>query len=301
MPEEAEDSHRSPQGVPYGELSHIVNADGLYLFCRYWEPNTPPKALVFIAHGAGEHCGVYADVAQKLNQHALFVFSHDHVGHGQSEGERMNIKNFQTYIRDVLQHVDLIRGRYPTLPIFILGHSMGGAISILAACERPQDFAGVVLIGPMIQMNPESATPFKVFLAKVLSHMMPSLTLGTIDPKWVSRDPNQVDAYENDELIYHRGMRVSFAMQLMSAATRIGSELPNITWPFYIIHGGDDKLCDIAGSHLMINQAKSTDKKLKVYDGAFHAVHHDLPETAESAIQEVNTWILERLPAPSGP
>lgn len=38
----------------------------------------------------------------------------------------------------------------------------GGAISILTTCERPQDFAGVVLIGPMVQMNAESATPFKV-------------------------------------------------------------------------------------------------------------------------------------------
>lgn len=38
----------------------------------------------------------------------------------------------------------------------------GGAISILTACERPQDFAGVVLIAPMVQMNAESATPFKV-------------------------------------------------------------------------------------------------------------------------------------------
>ncbi|XP_037391724.1 monoglyceride lipase isoform X1 [Pygocentrus nattereri] len=301
MPEEAEGSRRSPQGVPYRDLQHIVNADGLHLFCRYWEPDGPPRALVFIAHGAGEHCGVYADVARTLNQHSLYVFAHDHVGHGQSEGERMNIKNFQIYIRDALQHIDLITGRYPSLPVFILGHSMGGAISILTACERPQDFAGVVLIGPMIQMNPESATPFKVFLAKVLSHMIPSLTLGTIDPKWVSRDPRQVEAYESDELNYHGGMRVSFGMQLMSAATRIERELPNITWPFFILHGNEDKLCDIGGSHLMHNQAQSTDKKLKVYDGAYHALHHDLPETAESVLQEVSAWILERLPAPSGP
>lgn len=43
--------------------------------------------------------------------------------------------------------------------------SQGGAISILTACERPTDFAGVVLIAPMIQMNPDSATPFKVALS----------------------------------------------------------------------------------------------------------------------------------------
>ncbi|XP_026863424.2 monoglyceride lipase [Electrophorus electricus] len=300
MPE-PEGAPRTPQGVPYSDLQHIVNADGLHLFCRYWEPNGPPKALVFLAHGAGEHCGAYRDVAGKLNQHSLFVFSHDHEGHGQSEGERMNIKNFQTYIRDCLQHIDLMRGRYPNLPIFILGHSMGGAISILTACERPQDFAGIVLISPMIQMNPESATPFKVFLAKVLNHMAPSFTIGSIDPKLISRDPKQVEAYESDELVYHGGMRVSFGMQLMAASTRIESEIPNITWPFFLLHGDADRICDIRGANAMYNQATSTDKKLKVYEGGYHALHHDLPETAESVLQEVSTWILERLPAPSRP
>lgn len=42
MPE-AEGSGRTPQGVPYSELPHIINADGLHLFCRYWEPEGPPK------------------------------------------------------------------------------------------------------------------------------------------------------------------------------------------------------------------------------------------------------------------
>lgn len=46
------------------------------------------------------------------------------VGHGQSEGERMNIKDFQFYVRDSLQHIDLMKSRHPELPVFILGHSM---------------------------------------------------------------------------------------------------------------------------------------------------------------------------------
>ncbi|XP_030640171.1 monoglyceride lipase [Chanos chanos] len=298
MPE-PEGIRRTPQGVSYADLPHIVNADGLHLFCRYWEPDGPPRALVFVAHGAGEHCGAYEDVARTLTEHSMLVFAHDHVGHGQSEGERMNVKNFQVYVRDSLQHIDIMRGRYSSLPVFIVGHSMGGAISILTACERPQDFAGVVLIAPMVQMNPESATPFKVFIAKVLNYMAPRFTLGSIESKWVSRDPKQVEAYDSDELNYHGGLRVSFGMQLMNATSRIEREIPDITWPFLLLHGDDDKLCDIRGSHLMYNQAKSTDKKLKVYEGGYHALHHDLPETAESVLKEVCSWILERLPAPS--
>lgn len=50
------------------------------------------------------------------------------VGHGQSEGDRMNIKDFQMYIRDSLQHIDLMKSRHPGLPVFIVGHSMVGGM-----------------------------------------------------------------------------------------------------------------------------------------------------------------------------
>ncbi|XP_034393579.1 monoglyceride lipase isoform X1 [Cyclopterus lumpus] len=301
MPEPGAAARRSPQGVPYADLQHIVNADGLHLFCRYWEPAAPPRALVFIVHGAGEHCGPYDEIAQKLKGLSLLVFAHDHVGHGQSEGDRMNVKDFQFYIRDSLQHVDLMKSRHPDLPVFIVGHSMGGAISILTACERPGDFAGVVLIAPMVQMNPDSATPFKVFLAKVLNHMVPSITLGTMESKWISRDQKQVEAYDTDELNNHGGVRVSFAMQLMGATARIEREIPTISWPFLLLHGDDDKLCDIRGSKMMYEKTPGADKKLKVFEGGYHALHHDLPEVAESVLKDVTSWIADRLPAATSP
>ncbi|MEQ2302017.1 hypothetical protein AMECASPLE_002087 [Ameca splendens] len=297
MPEPGDAPRRSPQGVPYTELRHIVNADGLHLFCRYWEPTGPPRALVFIAHGAGEHSGPYEEIAQRLKELSLLVFAHDHVGHGQSEGDRMNIRDFQVYIRDSLQHIDLMKSCHPDLPIFIVGHSMGGAISILSACERPSDFAGMVLIAPMVQMNPESATPFKIFVAKLLNHMLPSLTLGSIESKWVSRDKKQVEAYDADELNHHGGLRVSFGMQLMGAAERIERAIPSISWPFLLLHGDADKLCDIRGSKMMYENTASSDKKLKIYEGGYHALHHDLPEVAQSVLKDVTSWITERLPA----
>uniref|UniRef100_A0A3P8SYK3 Monoglyceride lipase n=1 Tax=Amphiprion percula TaxID=161767 RepID=A0A3P8SYK3_AMPPE len=296
MPEPGAAPRRSPQGVPYTDLPHIVNADGLHLFCRYWEPAGPPRALVFVAHGAAEHCGPYDEIAQRLKELSLLVFAHDHVGHGQSEGDRMIIKDFQVYVRDSLQHIDLMKSRHPELPVFIVGHSMGGAISVLTACERPEDFSGVVLIAPMVQMSPESVTPFKVFMAKLLNHMLPSLPLGAIDSKWISRDKKQVEAYDSDELIFRGGVRVSFGMQMMAAVARIEREIPSISWPFLLLHGDQDKLCDIRGSKTMFENASSSDKKIKVYEGGYHALHHDLPEVAESVLKEVNGWITERLP-----
>lgn len=51
MPEPGAGPRRSPQGVPYSDLQHIVNADGLHLFCRYWKPSSPPRS---VENGAGD-------------------------------------------------------------------------------------------------------------------------------------------------------------------------------------------------------------------------------------------------------
>ena len=74
----------------------------------------------------------------------------------------------------------------------------------------------------------------------------------------------QVEAYDADELNFHGGMRVSFGMQLMGAAARIERHIPDITWPFFLLHGNADKLCDIRGSQMMYEKAQSSDKELKV-------------------------------------
>uniref|UniRef100_A0A7N5P8Y5 Monoglyceride lipase n=1 Tax=Ailuropoda melanoleuca TaxID=9646 RepID=A0A7N5P8Y5_AILME len=287
MPEESS-PRRTPQSVPYQDLPHLVNADGQYLFCRFWKPTGTPRALIFVSHGAGEHCGRYDELAQMLAGLGLLVFAHDHVGHGQSEGERMVVSDFHVFIRDVLQHVDTMQKDYPGLPVFLLGHSMGGAIAILTAAERPSHFSGMVLISPLVLANPESATTFKdypkslselamrrlfssiqtsswVFAAKVLNLVLPNMSLGPIDSSVLSRNKTEVDLYNSDPLICHAGLK-----------------------------GSADRLCDSKGAYLLMESAKSQDKTLKIYEGAYHVLHKELPEVTNSVFREINMWVSQR-------
>ncbi|XP_019514208.1 PREDICTED: monoglyceride lipase isoform X4 [Hipposideros armiger] len=266
MPEESS-PRRTPQNVPYQDLPHLVNADGQYLFCRYWKPEGTPKALVFVSHGAGEHCGRYDELAKMLVGLELLVFAHDHVGHGQSEGERMVVSDFHVFIRDVLQHVDTVQKDYPGLPVFLLGHSMGGAIAILTAAEKPGHFSGMVLISPLVLANPESATTFKV------------------------------DLYITDPLICRAGLKVCFGIQLLNAVSRVERALPKLTLPFLLLQGSADRLCDSKGAYLLMESAKSQDKTLKIYEGAYHVLHKELPEVTNSVFHEINMWISQRTAA----
>ncbi|KAI5941297.1 Monoglyceride lipase [Manis javanica] len=293
MPERSS-PRRTPQSVPYQDLPHLVNADGQYLFCRYWKPTSTPKALIFVSHGAGEHCGRYDDLAQMLVGLELLVFAHDHVGHGQSEGERMVVSDFHVFIRDVLQHVDIMQKDYPGLPVFLLGHSMGGAITILTAAERPGHFSGMVLISPLVLANPESATTFKVFAAKILNFVLPNLSLGPIDSSVLSRNKTEVDLYNSDPLICRAGLKVCFGIQLLNAVSRVERALPKLTLPFLLLQGSADRLCDSKGAYLLMESAKSQDKTLKIYEGAYHILHKELPEVTNSVFHEINMWVSQR-------
>lgn len=291
----------SPAGdenLPDGETDHITNADGLSIYCRYWRPTQgKPRGLVHVIHGAGEHCRRYDEIASRLSALGYFAFAHDHVGHGQSEGPRMQVSDFQVFVRDTLQHFDLICKRYPDLPIFLLGHSMGGAISILAASERSDKVAGVVLIGPLIEGNPDVVSPFKIFLMKIFKYLLPSLTLASIGAASVTRNKAEVELFESDPLVYHAGLSVSFLSTLMDAVARIEALLPDVTWPFLLVHGDQDQLCYVGGSRSFHERARSADKTLHIYEGAYHALHKEIPECAATVLEEIEAWIVARTPA----
>ncbi|XP_055115738.1 monoglyceride lipase isoform X6 [Symphalangus syndactylus] len=256
MPEESS-PRRTPQSIPYQDLPHLVNADGQYLFCRYWKPTGTPKALIFMSHGAGEHCGRYEELARMLMGLDLLVFAHDHVGHGQSEGERMVVSDFHVFVRDVLQHVDSMQKDYPGLPVFLLGHSM-------------------------------------VLAAKVLNLVLPNLSLGPIDSSVLSRNKTEVDIYNSDPLICRAGLKVCFGIQLLNAVSRVERALPKLTVPFLLLQGSADRLCDSKGAYLLMELAKSQDKTLKIYEGAYHVLHKELPEVTNSVFHEINMWVSQR-------
>lgn len=225
----------------------------------------------------------------------MLVFAHDHVGHGQSEGERMVVSDFQVFVRDLLQHVNTVQKDYPEVPVFLLGHSMGGAISILAAAERPTHFSGMILISPLILANPESASTLKVLAAKLLNFVLPNISLGRIDSSVLSRNKSEVDLYNSDPLICHAGVKVCFGIQLLNAVSRVERAMPRLTLPFLLLQGSADRLCDSKGAYLLMESSPSQDKTLKMYEGAYHVLHKELPEVTNSVLHEINTWVSHRI------
>ena len=78
-----------------------------------------------------------------------------------------------------LGHVKKVQNDFnKEVPLSIIGHSMGGLITVHAAMAEPDLFKCIVLMGPLITMDPTLVTPFKKVLAGVFSGLLPSLALG---------------------------------------------------------------------------------------------------------------------------
>ncbi|XP_055353331.1 monoglyceride lipase-like [Paramacrobiotus metropolitanus] len=280
---------------------HITNSQGLNLFCRYFRPDSVrypiPRAVILYLHGYAEYFGTDDAVIDGLLDAGFLVFGHDHVGHGKSEGTRGQIKNVDTYVRDVLIHIDKVRGSLPDVPFFILGHSMGGAIALLAGIEKPNICQGMILIGPMIVGNPETATPTKRFLAKIFSKLTPNLGLANINNDDLCRDRAVVDRFNTDELIFRGKLSVETAHVLLCAADRIVDNMERITWPLLCIHGDTDRICDVRGAEVLLEKAASVDKTVSIYPGSYHRVHNEPNNVGTKCVNEVISWINARIPS----
>lgn len=280
------------------EEGYVHSSKGLKLFSKCWKlKEGTPRALIFVSHGVGEHCSKYEEFAHVLAKQGLLVISHDHVGHGRSEGEPVQISSFSIYVADVLKHIDELSESNAGLPVFLLGHSMGGTISILCAMERPHFFAGLVLCAPAILANPKTATRFMIFLGRVVSYVAPSFqVVGSEDYSALTRDPEQLAILSKDPMSWKGGLKARWAMEIYDAMENVKENIPRIEWPFIVLHGDADRLTMVEGSKLL-EKAASTDKTIKIYPGFYHKLLNEPKEDRELVMNDIITWIKERLPS----
>ncbi len=113
--------------------------DGLWLFRQIWTPPavSSPRAVIVFTHGMMEHSGRHADWAQHFAaEHNIAVVAADARGHGRSEGRRAWVRDFGDFLDDYAQVLCDAAQKFPGVPLFAMGFSMGGAIATLTALRR---------------------------------------------------------------------------------------------------------------------------------------------------------------------
>jgi len=281
-----------------GELLFQYKDKTRKLSTRQWVPQGEIRALAFICHGYGERLEPYYDgVCQAGTGEGVLCFGHDHTGHGLSEGERVQVESEDEYVLPVLQHCTALKSQYPNLPLFIIGHSMGGLITVLTAlmdAKQEKMIKGIVLVGPLIEADPEVATPFKIMLARLLSGVLPGFQLGALNREHITSDKEWLEIIRNDKLRWHGKFKALHSYVLLNRLQELPKELANLTTPLYILHGEKDAICTPSGSNDLFQAAATSDKEIKIVEGAMHNLLVEREPIRSQTFADIWAWVTAR-------
>jgi lysophospholipase len=250
------------------------------IYYRSWDAATPARAVAVLAHGYAEHSGRYEHVADHLAASGIAVWAIDHRGHGQSAGERGDIVSWDSATADVDALVDIAVGQDPGLPLFLVGHSLGGAISIGYALAHQERLAGLALSAPAIVIAPE-------MLAIADLPEIPPLPLAD----GVSSDPLVVQNYKDDPLNHH-GPPTRNLLVVMGAVSDLVDRLDELTLPVQIMQGSDDLLISPQALKEVVGRVSSTDLEARLWPGLFHEIFNE--PRKRDVLAALSAWILER-------
>ncbi len=262
--------------------------DGLSLYEQFWLPAGEPRATVVVIHGVTEHGGRYAKLAHDLNCRGYAVHTMDLRGHGRSDGDRILIRRFDEHLDDVELLLARVAERQAGKPLFLFGHSMGGAIVALLAATRQPQAQGLILSAPAVIVA-GGVFPVLRRLAAVVSVVWPTLRLVHLGCGFLSRDPAVVEEFRNDPLVFHGGFPVRTAAEILRAAGRLQTAAGHLTLPLLVLHGTGDRVTDPRGSRLLVARAGSTDKTLRLYPGLYHELLSE-PER-EQVLADLLAWL----------
>jgi acylglycerol lipase len=267
----------------------FAGAKGLEIYWQAWREQAPARAVVVISHGAGEHSGRYGRPALALAEVGYPVYALDHRGHGRSEGRRALVDRLDNAAADLDLLIDLARREQPDVPLFLLGHSLGGTIALRYALCHQDKLDGLILSGPVAAIDLPPA-PVRL-VAKALSAALPWMPALGVDPAVVSRDPAEVEAYRSDPLVHHGKLPVRTVAEIAAATESFPGQVASLTLPLLLVHGSEDRLAPVRGSRMVYERASSLDKTLEIYDGLFHEVLNELPEDRARVLADIIAWL----------
>jgi acylglycerol lipase len=247
-----------------------------------------PKVAVILVHGLCEHSGRYEYVVSRLNDFGYSVYRFDNRGHGRSSGERGYIADYQIFVDDAQKIVGIAGEENPGIPLFMLGHSMGGFITASYGVKYPGKLAGQILSGAAVTVQPI----FKD-MASFDYNATPLAPIPNMLADIICHDPRVVRAYKQDPLVIKEFTTKLRGEISIRGAKHLMNSMNTYKYPCLILHGGGDQIVTSDSSKYFYDHISSTDKQLKIYEGLYHEILNE-PEK-DIIIEDIRLWIEARI------
>lgn len=275
-------------------MDALKAADGPSLAVEH-HPVAGCRARVVIVHGYAEHKGRYRKLVSELTGAGYECCLFDLRGHGVSGGRRGHVARFADY-REDLRLVARAAGsdRPPGVPLILLGHSLGGLISLDFVIHHPETFSALAVSSPFLAPA-FSIPPLKKTLGKIVARILPTLAIPSgLKAAWLSHDPEIVRAYTEDPLIFPT-TTLGWFTAVEAAQEEVFARAAEIRLPSLFLIGGGDPIAAPSRGRAFFDRLGSADKRLEVYDGLFHEVFNELERAR--VVANLLAWLNERTPS----
>ncbi|HWM85197.1 MAG TPA: lysophospholipase [Kofleriaceae bacterium] len=265
-------------------------AGGALLVEQSWRPvDRAPRAVLVIHHGLKDHSSRYRDFARRLVARGYAVHAYDMRGHGHSSGPRASLDDFGDLTSDLDAFLHRVRRREPGRPIFLMGHSVGGAVVTLYAVERRPPLAGLILLAPALRVD---RPPLAAAATPIAGALLPDLPVVDTPDELFSRSPEVVRGMARDPLVYHQVGPARTAAALTRALERIWRGADRLDLPLLGLHGTADQLTSPRGTAELLRRARGRDRTLLLYTGLYHDLVHE-PERVQVML-DIEHWLDRR-------
>ncbi|WML47249.1 alpha/beta hydrolase [Neobacillus sp. PS3-34] len=244
-----------------------------------WEAEGEAKAVIVMVHGAMEHHRRYGWLIEMWRLSGFHVIMGDLPGQGMTtRSRRGHIDSFDEYIFEVK---DWVQAAYQyELPVFLLGHSMGGLITIRLLQEERLNIAGAILSSPCLGLVHEPSKFLNV-VSFGLNTLLPALRMNsglTVDMATRNMDVREADV--NDTL-YVTKVSVRWYRELVEGIKLAFMNIEKIQdIPMLVMQGGDDKIVKKDKVKEWFNRVPLSEKRFKEWPKCYHEIFNE-PEREE--------------------
>jgi len=284
---------------PDAEITSVVMPDGTHLPMRIWAAANP-RAIIIGVHGMNDYSNAFDMPARWFVAQGITVLAYDQRGFGQAPGHGLWAGSARM-VSDLNAVVAFTHKRYPDLPVYILGTSMGGAVVMRAfSSVTPPHVDGVILAAPAV-WGWRAMNSFYETVIWMSAHLLPSLTLSGNAPGIQPSDNiSMLRALGNDPLVIKQ-TEIGTLYSLVDLMDEAALAAPQINVPVLLMFGAHDQVVP----PLPIGQALTDMQKAHVdvipacYPEGYHMLLRDLDRAI--VWRDIESWIDARgQPLPSG-